>query len=329
MIKCGSCGKELPDDSLYCNKCGSKIEHENELTTENEITKDNQFVESNISSGETSNQIKIRRIIILGIVAALICISSYIGFTLIDRNYKKNVTSASHLYMMGDYAGAHEKIKQLIARKSDKDLFDKISLLYLSSMELSFSEYFLNEGEFDSALEFLLIGLTKTYESLERAKELGVEFRLNSIKTSYLEKLFIYFNLSEEEVQTIINLDGDLYAAKIKELAQIGKINASEIQAEKERQERLESNPFEIVDTKGEKRGDFLYLTGVVKNNGETTHSNIKVEATFYDVDGNVVETDWNYAAQELKPGEQKSFSITAKYHEEVRKYKIEIIDFD
>ena len=25
-LKCGKCGKEVPDDSIFCNKCGEKID---------------------------------------------------------------------------------------------------------------------------------------------------------------------------------------------------------------------------------------------------------------------------------------------------------------
>jgi hypothetical protein len=92
----------------------------------------------------------------------------------------------------------------------------------------------------------------------------------------------------------------------------------------------IEENPLQILDIKGEVKGNYIYVSGAVKNRSNTPHSFIKIKVIYTDYEDNVVDTDWTYLdSEELKPNEQKYFEIMTKYRKGMDRFKVEILDYD
>jgi len=71
--------------------------------------------------------------------------------------------------------------------------------------------------------------------------------------------------------------------------------------------------PKLVVVRKGirEAKYDINYITGEVKNEGTATANNVKVIATLYDADGNLLHTTENLVLDpKLSPGERSTFKI-------------------
>ena len=63
-----------------------------------------------------------------------------------------------------------------------------------------------------------------------------------------------------------------------------------------------------------DKSGDYIYIRGSVKN---ISHSKMisyfEVEAKFYDIYGNIIDSDWTNDGRDLAPGETRKFEIMHK----------------
>ncbi|WP_243356914.1 FxLYD domain-containing protein [Bacillus litorisediminis] len=89
---------------------------------------------------------------------------------------------------------------------------------------------------------------------------------------------------------------------------------------------------LEIVDSKAEISGDFIYVEGAVVNNSESSFSYIQVEVTYYDNNGNMLDSDWTYVNGDdlLSPNERKAFTVmTEMVGQKYEKFKVEILDFN
>ncbi|APH05847.1 FxLYD domain-containing protein [Bacillus weihaiensis] len=89
---------------------------------------------------------------------------------------------------------------------------------------------------------------------------------------------------------------------------------------------------IEVVEHKGTIDGDYIYVTGAVKNNSEFAYSFVEVKVTYFDKDGNVLDTETSFvnSSDSLLPNERKSFEImTQMVGQKYPKYKVEVVDFN
>lgn len=89
---------------------------------------------------------------------------------------------------------------------------------------------------------------------------------------------------------------------------------------------------LEIVDKKGELNGDYIYVTGAVKNNSGSPFTYIEVKVTYTDDNGTILDTDWTYvnSSDALLPNERKSFKVmTEMVGQKYTKYRVEVADYD
>lgn len=103
------------------------------------------------------------------------------------------------------------------------------------------------------------------------------------------------------------------------------------ISAQMQEAERT-SQALKITGVKLSKKGDYLYVDATLKNPGNMSYSFVKVKATYYDSDGNVITTDWTYAVDSvaIEPGENKQFDVitSSSKASEIRTVKLSIIDY-
>ncbi|WP_066174676.1 FxLYD domain-containing protein [Bacillus marinisedimentorum] len=87
---------------------------------------------------------------------------------------------------------------------------------------------------------------------------------------------------------------------------------------------------LKLEETSCKVDGDYVYVEGYVKNPTGIKYSYIKVQATYTDASGNIIDTDWTYAvgSEGLSPNSRKSFDIMTPYNESISNCSYKIIDF-
>lgn len=68
-----------------------------------------------------------------------------------------------------------------------------------------------------------------------------------------------------------------------------------------------------------------------MKNTGTKTYYYVEVKGSFKDSSGNVLDTDWTYAAgsEGLAPGESSSFRLSVDKDYDITDCSVSILDFD
>ena len=75
----------------------------------------------------------------------------------------------------------------------------------------------------------------------------------------------------------------------------------------------------------------YTICTGSVKNNGTKTYKYIQVKGSFKDYSGNVVDTDWTYAAgsEGLAPGESTTFRLSVTKNSNITSCSVSLLNYD
>lgn len=75
----------------------------------------------------------------------------------------------------------------------------------------------------------------------------------------------------------------------------------------------------------------YTICTGSVKNNGTNTYKYIEVKGSFRDSSGNVIDTDWTYAAgsEGLAPGESTTFRLSVTKNSKITSCSVGLLDYD
>ena len=75
----------------------------------------------------------------------------------------------------------------------------------------------------------------------------------------------------------------------------------------------------------------YTICTGSVKNNGTKTYSFIEVMGAFKGSNGNVIATDWTYAAgsEGLAPGESTTFRLSVDKNYDIKSCSVSLLDYD
>lgn len=75
----------------------------------------------------------------------------------------------------------------------------------------------------------------------------------------------------------------------------------------------------------------YTICTGSVKNTGKKTYYYVEVKGSFKDSSGNVIDTDWTYAAgsEGLAPGESTTFRLSVPKDYDIKSCSVSLLDFD
>ncbi|WP_281868035.1 FxLYD domain-containing protein [Brevibacillus parabrevis] len=298
-----------------------------------------------IESQEVRNNIlfKNRKIVVAVIAIFVIGLTFYIY---LERSYREHVQQAEYYVNIGDYDKAYDEIKDLSPKSDDVMLFEKVKMITFSSTKL-FAIKFIDEKEttsdftnFEDGLINLVTGIKEL--DMKRATELGIDKEMLEIKNQYLDYLKNYYNLSETEALKLnISFNDYDYKDGKKVYNQTfldqtkSAINYANSILERKQNAQLEqarrdANPLEITEKNGKVDGDYIYVTGAVKNNGSKSLSYIKVKVTYLDVNNQVIDTDWTYAvaSEGLRPNEQKYFEVMTKHRAKMKRYSVEITEY-
>lgn len=88
---------------------------------------------------------------------------------------------------------------------------------------------------------------------------------------------------------------------------------------------------LKIQDVKVTSNGSYTICTGTVKNTGSKTYKFVEVKGAFKDSSGNVVDTDWTYAAgsEGLEPNESTTFRLSVTGNSKITDCSVSLLDYD
>ncbi len=166
-MKCQNCGADLPDDSQFCNKCGTEVIFEENHTEQqhimNQVFVDNEnVINESIPSKKNDT---LRTILIIGIICLLV-VGLYFLYPIFQYNHAQNLLS-THQY--------DQAIKNFTELKDYKDSPNQINnCKYQQAKDL------LKSGKYDEAMsEF--IKLNKYSDSVSMISECEYQSAKHSI----------------------------------------------------------------------------------------------------------------------------------------------------
>lgn len=188
-----------------------------------------------------------------------------------------------------------------------------------------------SEEEMEKALQ----GIYTYYEDYEAKQQIeikGNQFRYiyKSIGNSYWKDIDWYpsrgkFQTNDENI--IVTNTGDLKIGyKLYEKG--GYMSTSSVL-----NSSYESghDALKIIVDSVSSNSSYTICTGSVKNTGEKTYFFVKVKGSFKDSSGNVIDTDWTYAAgyEGLAPGESSKFRLSVLKDNQIKSCSVSLLDFD
>ena len=88
---------------------------------------------------------------------------------------------------------------------------------------------------------------------------------------------------------------------------------------------------LKIQDVKVSNNSSYTICTGTVKNTGSKTYKYIQVKGAFKDSEGNVIDTDWTYAAgsEGLAPDEATTFRLSVDKNYNIESCSVTLLDYE
>ncbi|MEH6957206.1 FxLYD domain-containing protein [Neobacillus drentensis] len=89
---------------------------------------------------------------------------------------------------------------------------------------------------------------------------------------------------------------------------------------------------LEVVEKSGNIDGNYIYVTGAIKNISDISYTFVEIKVSYFDDSGNILDTDSTYlnSSDPLMPNERKSFSLmTQMVGQKYTKYKIQVVNYN
>ncbi|AYD39837.1 zinc-ribbon domain-containing protein [Clostridium fermenticellae] len=113
---CPNCGKEISDKSIYCNKCGVKINNDEITSIMNEDIEDPTIISN-------SEKIKIKKVIIGLIVLVVICCAGFGGYKYVQaKEFNNLVKTANQKLNAGNCDEAIQLYNKALTYRSDSNV---------------------------------------------------------------------------------------------------------------------------------------------------------------------------------------------------------------
>lgn len=336
---CRKCGNQIPDNSLFCLKCGMKTE-KSEVSDieENDDFKDVSRANT-VDIGKKNDTIVLKEKVALSSKQKIgITIGCIIALILIVFTWQNSVvTSVKTLYEQGKYEEAEKKLQSVWVQSSLGTLPNEIEIL--SDVYYYYNkanEYKYETGVFTqiSYIDYSLKTIATCIGLSQDAEKNGLSDKLISIKKTVAQEL------ANDDIDVVNRLkilknDSSYYFSpldymdkkKCDELINniVNDISQSEVEYYKN-----ERNPINIKDFNAYKEGKYYYCSGTVTNVSSTSHSYVKVRVTYYDKNGDVLTTDWAYAvgSEGIRAGENQQFEIMTKLTGSPDQYRVEVQEY-
>ncbi len=98
---------------------------------------------------------------------------------------------------------------------------------------------------------------------------------------------------------------------------------------EQDVQKKTALSKLAFEDVKGYPDGEYMYVEGKIRNNGNTSVTYVKVGVEYLDRNGTILDTDWTYAAgaDQLRPSAAKSFRIMTKRDPRMTNFRYQLLN--
>lgn len=199
---CPKCGNKLSKKDVFCTKCGYK--------KDNFITKIKNVIEL-LQVVIARN----KRIFFLSIGAIFLIIFSIVY----SFNFNRDMAEADRLYDAKEFSDA-EKLIDKYPIHFNNDIYDKINATKHYTRYYETADYYEEKEDYKRVVDSLLKG----YEQCLRAsinEDGDIEKKaLNELKDLYRQTLYIRYDISNDDVQELINLEDAELDSRLDDIAE-------------------------------------------------------------------------------------------------------------
>ena len=170
-------------------------------------------------------------ILLFFVVAAAVVI---IGTNIFS--YDISIADATHKFGNHKYTEAYEGIRGLDIKEKDMLIHDKIYTVMFVNKQLNSYNNFFAMGDYSSALDSLIKGLSRYDKYIALARQLGIHTDLDYVRKQIMAELQSVYGVDEREALELMDMtDRQGYSERI--YAIVSKLDTKAIEAEKDKDE--------------------------------------------------------------------------------------------
>lgn len=170
-------------------------------------------------------------ILLFFVVAAAVVI---IGTNIFS--YDISIADATHKFGNHKYTEAYEGIRGLDIKEKDMLIHDKIYTVMFVNKQLNSYNNFFAMGDYSSALDSLIKGLSRYDKYIALARQLGIHTDLDYVRKQIMSELQSVYGVDEREALELMDMtDRQDYSERI--YAIVSKLDTKAIEAEKDKDE--------------------------------------------------------------------------------------------
>ena len=170
-------------------------------------------------------------ILLFFVVAAAVVI---IGTNIFS--YDISIADATHKFGNHKYTEAYEGIRGLDIKEKDMLIHDKIYTVMFVNKQLNSYNNFFAMGDYSSALDSLIKGLSRYDKYIALARQLGIHTDLDYVRKQIMAELQSVYGVDEREALELMDMtDRQDYSERI--YAIVSKLDIKAIEAEKDKDE--------------------------------------------------------------------------------------------
>ena len=151
-------------------------------------------------------------------------------------SYDISIADATYKFGNRKYTEAYEGIRGLDIKEKDMEIHDKIYTVMFVNKQLNSYNNFFAMGDYSSALDSLIKGLSRYDKYIALARQLGIHTDLDYVRKQIMAELQKVYGVSEREALELMEMtDRQEYSERIYEI--VSKLDTKAIEAQKERDE--------------------------------------------------------------------------------------------
>ena len=151
-------------------------------------------------------------------------------------SYDISIADATYKFGNHKYTEAYEGIRGLDIKEKDMEIHDKIYTVMFVNKQLNSYNNFFAMGDYSSALDSLIKGLSRYDKYIALAAQLGIHSDLDYVRKQIMAELQTVYGVSEREALELMDIsDKQEYSERIYEI--VSKLDTKAIEAQKEKDE--------------------------------------------------------------------------------------------
>ena len=151
-------------------------------------------------------------------------------------SYDISIADATYKFGNHKYTEAYEGIRGLEIKEKDMEIHDKIYTVMFVNKQLNSYNNFFAMGDYASALDSLIKGLSRYDKYIALARQLGIHTDLDYVRKQIMAELQSVYGVPEREALELMDMtDRQDYSERIYSI--VSKLDTKAIEAGKERRE--------------------------------------------------------------------------------------------